>query len=142
MPIMLLFVGIAAGAIVSAGIGALFTTVDVVNRLAYKSHTLSKSHLYEKCIIAGAISGGIISVFSEEVGDIISSNGIIAKGIIVFCGALFTGIFVGCLAMSIDEALDASTIFFRRLNIKKYIRYIVMAIALGKLMGNYLYFLY
>jgi hypothetical protein len=42
--------------------------------------------------------------------------------------------------MALSEALDVSTIFFRRLNIKNYLWMIMLAAAIGKFVGNLVYF--
>ena len=52
----------------------------------------------------------------------------------------FTGVFVGCLAMSLTEALDASAILFRRIKFRGDPRYVLLAAAMGKFVGNWIYF--
>lgn len=50
------------------------------------------------------------------------------------------GIFVGCLALSLAEALDVSTIIFRKFNIRNHTKYVLLAVAVGKFIGNIIYF--
>ena len=44
-------IGVSAGALVSGGICSLLTTIGIVNRLAFKTKTVSKIKLYENTIL-------------------------------------------------------------------------------------------
>ena len=140
MIIVLLITGISAGVLVAAGICALFSAVGIVNRISYKLKTGNKVHLCEKFIFLGAVAGNILFVFYDYFVNLINIS--IINDAVMLGSGIFMGIFVGGLAMSIEEALDVPSVYFRRIGLKKHLRYVVLAIALGKLMGNYLYFLY
>ncbi len=45
---------------------------------------------------------------------------------------LSQGIFVGCLAVSLAEALNATAIFARRVKLRIGLSYIILAVAVGK----------
>ena len=54
---------------------------------------------------------------------------------------LFSGVFVGCLALAIAEMLDSIPIFTRRIGFRHGLGFMVLATALGKLAGSLIYFL-
>ena len=55
-------------------------------------------------------------------------------GLAIF--GLFSGIFIGCLAMALAESLRVIPIFVKRLKMKEGLPIILIAIALGKLAGT------
>lgn len=134
--ILIGIIGIAAGVITACGVCAVLTTVSVITRIAWKTGTGDKVRIYENCILAGAVISTYVYIYEPG----FEINQVISKGIIGFLG-LFFGIFVGCLAVSLAEALDASTIMFRRIKFTKNIKYVLLAVALGKFVGNLIYFL-
>lgn len=134
--ILIGIIGIAAGVITACGVCAVLTTVSVITRIAWKTGTGDKIRIYENCILAGAVISTYVYIYEPG----FEINQVISKGIIGFLG-LFFGIFVGCLAVSLAEALDASTIMFRRIKFTKNIKYVLLAVALGKFVGNLIYFL-
>ena len=83
------------------------------------------------------MSGTIVSLFGVLADD--SGLGLLGVLIQVLYG-LFSGIFVGTLALAIAEMLDAFPIFFRRLRITGGLTWIVLSIALGKMIGSFIYF--
>lgn len=133
--ITLLIWGICIGSFVSAGVCALLTSVGIITRIAWVTKTTDKIRCYENCILIGAAGSNIIYLWQPEL-SVVSA---ISRAILIIIGVFF-GIFVGCLAMSLAEALDASTILFRRIKLKKNFKYIILAIAIGKLIGNILYY--
>ncbi len=58
------------------------------------------------------------------------------------CYGLFSGIFVGSLALAIAEMLDSLPIYFRRVRLGGGLRVILLAVALGKMAGAFVYFYY
>lgn len=133
--IILLIWGLCIGAFVSAGVCALLTSVGIVTRIAWVTKTTEKIRCYENCILIGAAGSNIIYICQPE----LAINSAISRIILAVIGVFF-GIFVGCLAMSLAEALDASTILLRRINLKKNFKYLILAVAIGKLIGNILYY--
>jgi stage V sporulation protein AB len=134
LDIAVLFVwGLCIGIVVAAGVCALLTTVGIVTRIAWVTRTVEKVKCYENCILIGAAGFNVIYLIQPE----FEINKIIANIILTIIGCFF-GIFVGCLAMSLEEALDASTILFRRIKLNKNYRYIILMFAVGKLIGNWL----
>lgn len=136
--ILLVIVGLAAGTLVAGGVAALLTSVGVVTRLAYHTGTSKKIVHYENCIIAGSIIGNAVVLYEPRM-NLQDVTPLVWIPVITLMG-ICMGIFVGCLAMSLAESLDVSSILFRRLEISHYLWLVILAIAIGKFAGNILYF--
>ena len=87
--------------------------------------------IYETAVILGTNVGNIVSMYhlSFPFGNII-----------VPLYGLFSGIFVGCLALAIAEAFNGIPIFARRVNFRRGLGIGILALAIGKFAGNMLYF--
>lgn len=134
--LLLIIAGLSSGGFVAGGLCAVFTSVGVVTRVAWKTRTNAHVKVLESSIFYGAVIANIIYLVQPELGfNVYISNGIM--GII----GLFFGIFVGCLAVALAETMDGFTIVFRRVNITKGVEYILLAIALGKTTGSLIFFL-
>lgn len=129
--ILVVIVGLGAGFAVAAGVFALITTIGVVPRLIGKTHTANRVHQYEWCIILGGSLGNLWYLIqpSFEMGSWFGNFWLGLYG-------LFAGVFVGCLATALAEALDTTAIFTRRLKLTGGLGYLVLALALGKLSGS------
>ena len=119
--------GLSFGLTVSAGIFAFITMLDVIPRLTHRTGTAVHLYGYENMIILGGTLGNILFLF---VGNFPVSY----VGLAVF--GLFSGIFIGCLAMALAESLRVIPIFVKRLKMKEGLPIILIAIALGKLVGT------
>lgn len=129
--IFLCMIGLASGVAVSAGIFAFAVTLGVIPRFAGKSHTSQYVLSYENAILLGGIFGTLMSVFKLK----------IALGLpfaAVF--GLSAGIYTGCLAVALEEILDAFPIMFRRLKMKVGQNWVLYAMALGKMAGAFYFF--
>ena len=138
--IILVIIGISSGTLVAGGVAALLTSVGVVTRVAYHTGTSKKIVHYENCIIAGSIIGNAVVIYEPRM-NLQSVTPLVWIPLITLMG-ICMGIFVGCLAMSLAEALDVSSISFRRLEISHYLWMVILAVAIGKFAGNILYFFF
>lgn len=134
--VLLGIVGLCAGGIVAGGVCALITTMGIIVKLAVKSHTFTTLKHYENCMIIGVLVANTFYIYEPHM-KVKGLAGLILLGFI----GLFIGMFVGCIALSLAEALDVSTIFFRRIGLNKNIKYVILAAAAGKVIGNAIYFL-
>ena len=127
------FLGLSFGLTVSAGVFAFITMLDVIPRLTHRTGTAAHLYGYENTIILGGILGNLFSIygFSLPVGMV----GVVSFG-------LFSGIFIGCLAMALAESLRVIPIFVKRLKMKEGLPIILIAIALGKLVGTILQYFF
>lgn len=135
--ICLAVIGVCFGLLVSSGVLTVLLAVGLMPRYAGRVHQAKHIVLFENMVIWGTMSGTFVSLFGVYARNIVS--GLLGDAIQMLYG-FFAGIFVGTLAIAIAEMLDALPVFFRRAKILNGLRWIVLAIALGKTVGGYLYF--
>lgn len=129
----LCFLGLCFGLTVSAGIFAFITMLNIIPRLAHRTGTAPHLYGLENAIILGGTFGNVLSLF-------IRSFPVTQAGLVVFGG--FSGIFIGCLAMALAESLRVIPIFVDRLKMRKGLPAVLLAIAIGKLVGTILQYCY
>lgn len=130
--IALIIIGLACGTGASAGIFALITKVGILPQIADKTKTTAYVTSYETAVLAGGVGGTIFFIFPFPI--------ILPVASLIIAGISF-GIFVGCLATSLAEALNVTAIFTRRLRLHVGIPFIVLSMALGKTAGSLLYYI-
>lgn len=149
--IFLAVLGGSFGLLAAAGVFTVLVAVGLVPRFAGKTHTADKVCLYEEMVIFGSIAGCFLSVFPEysQAGTFLRETfpqadtcwtllGYLVQGII----GLFSGMFIGCLALAIAEVLDSVPIFARRISFRHGLGLAVISMAVGKLCGSLFYFWY
>lgn len=127
--------GLAAGGIVAAGIFAFLAIIGVFPRLIGKTKTREHILLYETFIVAGGILGNILDLYAFP----IPVGAVLGNALLLVFGAA-SGIFVGCLVMSLAETLNTVPVITRRIHLAVGLQYVILAVALGKLTGSLLYF--
>jgi len=127
-----MLVGFASGVLVAGAVFAFITAVGVVPRLAQKTGTHKNVRIYEIFVGLGGIFGTILGFAKIHVP--VGTPFVILISVCI-------GIFLGCLAMSLAEVLNVIPIFTRRARIQQGMFFIVLAIALGKLIGSLMYFI-
>jgi len=123
--------GFGSGAVISGAVFAFISVIGVVPRLAQKTGTQQYIRFYEEAIIFGGILGCIEGFFDFPIP---------MPWIIVILLGFCTGVFYGCLAISLAEVLDVIPILTRRIKLGKGLFFFILAIALGKLSGSMIYF--
>lgn len=148
--ILLATMSFSFGALAAAGVFTVLTAVGLVPRFGGKTHTNSHVFLYENMIIAGTIIGTIFSIWPQYsmFGPFLQQKFMMTPQIFsVFGNALmtiygvFSGMFVGCLALAIAEMLDSIPILTRRIGFRHGLGILVLFVALGKICGSVLYFI-
>jgi stage V sporulation protein AB len=135
--ILLGVVGLCFGALAASGVLTVLMAVGLMPRYAGRTHEAKHILLFENMIILGTMSGTFVTLF----GIYADGRGLGLLGTMIqSLYGIFSGIFVGTLALAIAEMLDALPIFFRRARITKGISLIIWAVALGKMVGAFLYF--
>lgn len=129
--ILLAIIGLCAGFAVAGGIFAFISMIGIPPRLAGRTHTASHIHLYETVLMLGAAAGNFVTVWNLWL-----PGGRFTLGVT----GIFSGIFVGCMAIALAECLKAIPVFLHRISLKKGLPFIVAAMALGKLCGALLSF--
>lgn len=134
--IFLAFFGVCAGGIISAGVFAFITTIGLVPRLAGKTHTAKRIRLYEDCITVGATVGNLLSLYAIR----LPIESIFIKTISGSVFGVFSGIFAGCLVLSLAETLNALPTVNRRIHLAEGLQYVILSLAIGKALGAFFYF--
>lgn len=116
---------------VAGGMFTVLFTVGLIPRFAGKTHTGAHVMTYESAVILGTVLGNLISLYEWSIP---------LGNVFLGCYGLFAGIFVGCLALAIAEALDGIPIFARRINFRRGLGICILALSLGKGIGNLIYF--
>lgn len=131
--VFLIFLGLSAGGVISAGIFAFLAIIGVYPRLIQVTHTREHVLLYETLLIAGGTAGNVMDLYRIP----IAGSG---RLFLIFWG-LFTGVFVGCLVMSLAETLKAFPVLGRRIRLSVGIQYMILSMAAGKFAGALIYFM-
>lgn len=128
---ILAIIGFSSGIIVAGGIFAFIAIIGIVPRLAQKTKTKKFIPLYEDAIMIGGVFGTTTMFVDYYIP--------LGRPIVIFLG-ICSGIFIGCLAVSLAEVLNVIPIFIRRARITQGIPILITAIAIGKMLGSLLYF--
>lgn len=134
--LLLAITGLSGGALVAAGVFALISSTGVMTRLAGKTHTGEHIRIYETMVILGGIFWNSFWVFSINLN---LSEPI--RNILEVVMGVCQGIFVGCLAVSLAEALNATAIFARRIKLKTGLSFIILSAAIGKIIASLVQFM-
>ena len=141
--------GISYGMLAAAGVFTVLAAVGLVPRFAGRTHTARKIFLYEEMVIFGTLTGSFLSVFNQyaQFGAWWQNRFPESIQLFLFMGkaaqllfGLFSGMFIGCLALAIAEMLDSIPILTRRISFRHGISLAVLSMAAGKLCGSLLYF--
>ena len=111
--IWLSFLGFCSGVTVSAGVFGFITMLGI--------------YAYEQAIILGGTLGNLWILFQWHLP--------LSLFFIILFG-LFSGIFVGCLAMALAEVLRVIPIMVNRLQIQEGLPVLIGFIAAGKCLGT------
>ncbi len=145
----MLLLGIACGLMVSGGVFTALLALGLVPRFAGKTHTGNKILTYESAVVAGCITGGILSALPvrEILTGMVNVKVFLQNLLVdaVWQGLLtgsgfFAGCFVGCVALAIAEMLDSIPIFARRIRFREGVGIAVLVVAVGKVVGSLIYF--
>ena len=133
--IILALTSVGGGAIIAGAVFALISSTGVVTRMADKSKTAKYIRFYENAIILGGVWWNVFWIFSIN----IPFGADFGQGFQIIM-ALSQGIFVGCLAVSLAEALSTTAVFSRRTKLKMGLSFIVLPVALGKIVAALIQF--
>lgn len=129
---LMILIGFATGIAVSAGVFAFIAAIGIVPRMAQRTLTQGYIHFYEDVILLGGLFG-TLAMFVD-----FSFPPVSLLVIILFFA---NGIFVGVLFMALAEVLNVMPILMRRGRMTVGLTWLLVAFALGKMMGSLLYFL-
>jgi stage V sporulation protein AB len=129
--ILQIFIGFSAGLVVAGGVFAFVNSIGVFVRLAAKTQTVQHLRLYEDCMTIGAAAGNYVSLFEPKLWG---------GTLMTVLWGLGSGIFLGCLIMSIAETLNALPAMTRNIKLRRGIQYVILSMALGKMAGALIFF--
>lgn len=131
--VALIIIGLGAGGIIAGGVVAFISIIGIIPIMAYRTKTSHYMMWYENMVILGSVLGSIAYCweFPMPIGSFLT---------VIFLFAY--GIFIGVLILALAEVLDVLPIMDRRIKIRKGITLIVVALALGKLVGSLCYWIY
>lgn len=151
--ILMAVLGASFGFIVSGGVFTVLISVGLIPRFAGKMHIAKHIFILEEMVVLGTLVGDFLSVFSDygKLGEWVLSQRVFgeqatagvwhaAGNVLLILFGVFSGIFVGCLALAIAEMLDTIPIFSRRIGFRHGLGFAILAVALGKLAGSLIYF--
>ena len=130
--LFLVVFGAASGLLVASGIFAFIAAIGIIPRMAWRTGTRQYVRFYEDIIVLGGIFGTTTMFVNYRLPS---------WGWLILAVALLEGFFVGVLAMALTEVLNVMPILMRRTRLTKGLQWIILAFALGKVVGSLLYYL-
>ena len=138
--LLLIAAGASYGLLSAAGVFTVLVAVGLIPRFAGKTHTARYVLLYEEMVIFGTLAGCFVTVFPKysQWGSFLReqfpkemklwmATGVAAQAVF----GLFSGMFIGCLALAIAEMLDSIAIFARRISFRHGLGWAVLGMAAG-----------
>lgn len=123
--------GFSFGLVIASAVVAFIISLGIIPRYAGITKTASHVMLYEDCSMAGAILGSLFTLARMKIP-------VGAAGLVIY--GTFSGIFLGGWILALGEVVNIYPIMTRRIGLKHGIKWVVIAVALGKLSGSLLYF--
>lgn len=126
-------IGLSAGSIVAGGLFGFVVSLGIVSDFADRTETADRIALYEDAVAVGGILGNLVLLYDIPLTAISPLMGVFG---------IFSGVFVGCWALALAEVLNVFPIFLRRINVTKGIGFVILGIAIGKVLGATVYFFF
>ena len=128
----LILFAVSSGLLVSAGVFAFIAAIGIIPRMTWRTKTKQYIRLYEDVIVLGGLWGTTTMFVDYRFPP---------WEWLVVAFSLFTGLFVGVLVMALTEVLNVMPLLMRRARLTKGLQWIILAFALGKVMGSLVYYL-
>ncbi|QEK12457.1 stage V sporulation protein AC [Crassaminicella thermophila] len=127
------FAGLAEGFSVGTAMIAFLTILDIVPRLAQLTNTESYIRVYEITIVMTTTILSLVAFlgFNIYVGKIM-----------IICIGFLMGTFIGLLASALTEVTNVIPVIVNRFQLNDYVKYILIAIAGGKITGSLIYWIF
>lgn len=129
--LFLIFFGLSSGMLVASGVFAFIAAIGIVPRMAKRTQTERFIRFYEDVIVVGGLFGTTAMFVDYR---------FLKLPFVVGVYGLTTGVFIGVLAMALTEVLNVIPILLRRARLTKGLPWLVLAFALGKVIGSLAYF--
>ena len=125
------WMGFCGGFLVAGGVVALMVGLGILSRFIEMSHTSKRVWLYEDFILLGGVAGNLLTVYHVHV-----PVGFVGLAILGIC----SGVYVGGWIMALAEIIHVFPVFARRIGLVKGISFIIISIAVGKVVGSLYHF--
>ncbi|MBN6188492.1 stage V sporulation protein AB [Aneurinibacillus sp. BA2021] len=130
--LFLAVVGLSGGVIVGGGIVALITVLDLIPRFVQITKTNAYLVHFQWAVILGALGFTLFDFFSLPW---------YFSAVWLGVAGVFMGIFIGFLAAALTEVLNVIPILAKRIQMDDYLYSLIMALALGKVVGSLFHWL-
>jgi stage V sporulation protein AB len=127
-----MLVAFANGLTVGSGLVAFLAIIGLVPRLAEVTHTEHSLRWYQLVMVLGSTLATLELIYPANFH---------LPGYMSIIPGIFMGLFVGCLAAALAEVLNVLPVMTRRVGLLIYIRFLLLAMILGKVCGSLLYWL-
>ena len=131
--VLITCIGLCSGIIVSGGIFTVLFTVGVIPRFAGKTRTAMHIKIYEDAVIFGTVFWNYVGLYEPK---------LFGGNLLLGLYGGFSGVFIGCIALAIAEMLNGIPIFARRINFRRGLGVAIVSMAVGKSLGDILYFFF
>lgn len=125
--LFMVFIGLSGGIAVGGGLVAFLTVLDVIPRLARMIRAQKKIRFFENAVITGTLFWTIADFFHLDFPLTWLAPAMLG---------VVAGMFVGMLAAALTEVLNVIPIMAKRLGMKDYIIWMLMAMIFGKVAGS------
>lgn len=131
--LLVIIIGLAGGLAVGGGFVAFLTVLGVLPRLTQLTKTMNYSQSYEWSVVSGALFASWFGLRGIQFT--------LTPWLLIPIG-LAAGTFVGMLAAALTEVVNVLPILAKRIGIAEKIVILLMAIALGKVVGSLFHWIY
>lgn len=125
-------IAFANGLTVGSGLVSFLAIIGLVPRLAEVTHTERSLRYYEITMVCGSTLAAMEPAFFVNLR---------LPPVFSIIPGIFMGLFVGCLAAALAEILNVLPVIARRVGLLTYIRLLLLAIIVGKVIGSLVYWL-
>lgn len=125
-------IGLGGGATVGLALIAFVTTLGVITRLAILTRTSWALGLYGWAVLFGGMAGSLLPQLDVGAG---------LPAMVEIPLGLSLGVFTGMIAASLTEVLDVMPVMGKRVELGPAVRFLVLALAFGKVTGSLVYWL-
>lgn len=127
-----IIIAFANGLAVGSGLVAFLAIIGLVPRLAEVTHTERNLCCYEIIMVCGSTLAALEPAMPIKLN---------LPAIFTIIPGIFMGLFVGCLAAALAEVLNVLPVMTRRVGLLAHIRFLLLAMIVGKVVGSLIYWL-
>ena len=123
-------IAFANGLTVGSGLVSFLAIIGLVPRLAEVTHTERSLRYYELTMVCGSTLAAMEPAIFVHLR---------LPPLVTMIPGIFMGLFVGCLAAALAEILNVLPVIARRVGLLTYIRLLLLAMIVGKVVGSLVY---